>query len=558
MWTSIKTIRMLSKVIISSILFSLATSAANVALYWGQGNYGSLASTCESEDAEIIILSFLYEFGKGTNSLDFSGICSTTFEDGLLHCPSIANDIKTCQSKGKKVLLSLGGASGAYGFDSDEAGEEFGTTLWNMFGNGDKSTERPFDDAILDGFDFDIEANSQTGYASCANKLKQYYNADSSKNYYISAAPQCPYPDASVGDLMSNSHIDFAFIQFYNNYCSTLGSNFNWDTWVKYANEVSPNKDVKLYLGLPGSPSAAGSGYATPDQVKSTVNDILNADGSNHFGGIMLWDAYWSNLNQINGKSFSNNMQDILNQLGDDQSSAPETTNAALTSTTQPTIIEQPPTTEQPTTTEQPDTTEQPTITEQPITTEEPVTTEQTTTSSTLDIQPTTSSVSDSVTLDIQTTQGKGVDTTVFTDNTQPTTMETVTTSSTSSATTPVTEPTSAPTSGSKDCSSLTGLARAQCMNSNFNAGLYLGSADSCPNEGALACSANGEFAICNFGKWVIMPCSSGTSCFAYNFGDQVDVGCDYSSNKSKFEKRDGGLLNLIKRNVIGHVHHAH
>ena len=59
-------------------------------------------------------------------------------------------DIKTCQSKGKIITLSLGGAGGAVGFTSDSQAETFADTVWNVFLGG-SSTTRPFGDAVLDG-----------------------------------------------------------------------------------------------------------------------------------------------------------------------------------------------------------------------------------------------------------------------------------------------------------------------------------------------------------------------------------------------------------------------
>lgn len=73
-------------------------------------------------------------------------------------------DIKTCQKKGKTVLMSLGGAAGSYGFANNADAEAFADTLWNIYGAG-KSSTRPFGDAVLDGFDLDIEGGGPTGYA---------------------------------------------------------------------------------------------------------------------------------------------------------------------------------------------------------------------------------------------------------------------------------------------------------------------------------------------------------------------------------------------------------
>jgi len=129
-------------------------------------------------------------------------------------------DIKTCQAAGKKILLSLGGAAGSYGFTSDSQAETFADTVWNLFGGGSSST-RPFDDAIIDGFDLDIEGGSTTGYTAFVNRLQTHYATDSSKSYYISAAPQCPLPDAYLNTVLTTAHVDFIFVQFYNNYCTT-------------------------------------------------------------------------------------------------------------------------------------------------------------------------------------------------------------------------------------------------------------------------------------------------------------------------------------------------
>lgn len=81
---------------------------------------------------------------------------------------------------------------------------------------------------------------------------------------------------------MSQVDLDFAFIQFYNNFCS-IDKQFNWDTWSDYAS----GKNIKLYLGIAGSSSSAGSGYVDLSTVQDTISKIKN-DGS--FGGVSIWD----------------------------------------------------------------------------------------------------------------------------------------------------------------------------------------------------------------------------------------------------------------------------
>ncbi|KAI5960686.1 CHT1 [Candida theae] len=270
------------------------TLASNIAAYWGQnagGSQQSLGDYCSSSKAEIIILSFLNNFP--TLGLNFANQCSQTYSDGLLHCSQIGQDIKSCQNQGKIILLSLGGATGNYGFSSDSEAQQFAGTLWNKFGGG-QDNERPFDDAVVDGFDFDIENKDQTGYPALAKQLRSYFSS-ASKKYYLSAAPQCPYPDQSVGDLMSQVDLDFAFIQFYNNYCS-IDKQFNWDTWSQYAS----GKNIKLYLGIAGSPSSAGSGYVDLSSVQNTIASI-KSDAS--FGGVSVWDISSAPEQYIDGIS---------------------------------------------------------------------------------------------------------------------------------------------------------------------------------------------------------------------------------------------------------------
>lgn len=84
----------------------------------------------------------------------------------LSGCQQIADDIPVCQAAGKKILLSLGGGDGKYQIDSDESATKFADFLWGAFGPKTLAWgtgPRPFGDAIVDGFDFDIEVNGDTG-----------------------------------------------------------------------------------------------------------------------------------------------------------------------------------------------------------------------------------------------------------------------------------------------------------------------------------------------------------------------------------------------------------
>lgn len=75
---------------------------------------------------------------------------------GLLSCTQLAKDITTCQKTyGKKVLLSIGGATSRISFPSATSASTFATTLWKLFGPpGSVDTGlRPFGTVQIDGFD---------------------------------------------------------------------------------------------------------------------------------------------------------------------------------------------------------------------------------------------------------------------------------------------------------------------------------------------------------------------------------------------------------------------
>lgn len=202
---------------------------------------------------------------------------------------------------GKTILLSIGGATYTEGgFSSPSAAEAGATLLWNTFGPApsDNKTEilRPFGDAVIDGFDLDFESVVQN-MPAFANKLRALYASDTSKKYYLTAAPQCVFPDAAMKDMFNGGvYFDAIWIQFYNNYCglqsfvpgASTQNNFNYAVWDNWAKTTSANKDIRIFVGVPANQGAAGSGY----QPVSALKPIIDyAAGFSSFGGVMMWDA---------------------------------------------------------------------------------------------------------------------------------------------------------------------------------------------------------------------------------------------------------------------------
>lgn len=102
-------------------------------------------------------------------------------------------------------MLSVGGATYTEGgFSSSTAAVAAAQNVWAMFGPSQpgSTVNRPFGDAVVDGFDFDFESYTQN-MAPFGSELRDLMNAATAaggKRYYLSAAPQCPYPDVADND----------------------------------------------------------------------------------------------------------------------------------------------------------------------------------------------------------------------------------------------------------------------------------------------------------------------------------------------------------------------
>jgi len=239
--------------------------------------------------------------------MDFSNICSVDSDPvfagtELPNCSSMASDIETCQAAGKIVTISLGGATGAVGFTSDSQAQSFADQIWNIFLGGSSST-RPFGNAVLDGIDLDVEGGGSAHYAAFVTQLQSHFKG-ASKQYYVTAAPQCPFPDANLGAVINAVPFDAVYVQFYNNYCGLQAfsnpNDWNFGTWDNWAKTTSPNKNVKVYIGAPADTTAAGSGYVDAGTLASIIQQTKSQYSS--FGGVMMWDA---------SQAYANNRFDV-------------------------------------------------------------------------------------------------------------------------------------------------------------------------------------------------------------------------------------------------------
>jgi chitinase len=265
-------------------LFKSSHAAGNIAVYWGQnGGEGSLEDACITNNYQFVNIAFLSTFGNGQPpQINLAGHCNPAANG----CAIFSSQIQACQAKGIKVLLSLGGGAGSYTLSSPDDAIQVAKYLWDNFLGG-TSTSRPLGDAVLDGIDFDIEAGGSKYYDVLAETL---HNFSSPTQVYLSAAPQCPYPDAHLISAIQTGLFDYVWVQFYNNpQCQY--SNGNTANLVNAWNQWTSSQAKQVFLGVPANEAAAPSGGFIPSDV--LINQVLPAiKSSAKYGGVMIWDRF--------------------------------------------------------------------------------------------------------------------------------------------------------------------------------------------------------------------------------------------------------------------------
>ncbi|KAJ5572717.1 class III chitinase [Penicillium hetheringtonii] len=282
----------------------LSDSSKKVATYWD--GTGSLSTYCSNSDIDIFQLSFVTSL-KGTPEVTFG-------------TPVSGIEIKQCQDQGKTILLSLGGATYQEGgWDTPEEAQDMAQQLWKMYGPGGATY---FGGIAVDGFDFDFEMsmNNLLPFTEKLNELKQ-----GTSDFFLTAAPQCQWPDQNLASVLTNNMgwFDAIFVQFYNNpECGIPGGysrrseesparlsggpsarrsqlakrGFNLDTWLDMASQASP-KSPKIFVGTPGSQDGtpqANMGYVVPSLLQAALLPFM---GHPNMGGVSVWEVSYATSN---------------------------------------------------------------------------------------------------------------------------------------------------------------------------------------------------------------------------------------------------------------------
>jgi len=229
-------------------------------------------------------------------------------------------DIATLHSRGKKVIISVGGQNGTVSVADSGSATTFANSVYSLM------TTYGFD-----GVDIDLENGiNPTSMASALRSLR----AKAGANLIITLAPQ-------TIDMQSTGSSYFALAlsikdiltvvntQFYNS-GSMLGCDQNqaysqgtenFLTALACIQTQGGLRPDQVALGLPASSSAAGGGYQSPANVNAALDCLARGTNCGSFKppatypgirGAMTWSINWD---VTNGNGFANTVKPHLATL---------------------------------------------------------------------------------------------------------------------------------------------------------------------------------------------------------------------------------------------------
>ena len=109
-------------------------------------------------------------------------------------------------------------------------------------------------------------------------------------------------------------------------------TDISYDSWVEHVQTKSANKEAKIYLGLPADTGATfGEMNLSPEEAQELI-EKFQCKWPTMFGGVMLWEATFSENNQIDGMSYGQNIEKGLENCF--CANEPSSTSSVMTSST--------------------------------------------------------------------------------------------------------------------------------------------------------------------------------------------------------------------------------
>jgi chitinase len=287
--------------------------------YWQDFTNGAMPLTLAAVPASYNLIAVAFGDSTGTPgqvtfSLD-SGLSSAL---GGYTQAQFISDIKTLHSRGQKVILSVGGQDGTVSVSDAASASQFASSVSSIISQYG-----------FDGVDIDLENGVNPTFMASA--LEQLSGDD--PGLIITLAPQT-VDTQSAGDdyfqlaLNIKSILTMTNTQYYNsgtmNGCDGnvyAEATENFITALACTELQGGLSASQVGLGLPASPSAAGSGYTSPAVVNDALDCLAARANCGSFvpqaaapglRGVMTWSINWD---ASNGYNFANTVAPHLASL---------------------------------------------------------------------------------------------------------------------------------------------------------------------------------------------------------------------------------------------------
>jgi chitinase len=288
--------------------------------YWQDFTNGAMPLTLADVPASYNLVAVAFGDsdstpGQVTFSID-SGLASAL---GGYTQQQFIDDIQTLQARGQKVILSVGGQNGTITVDDATSASNFASSVYSLI-----------QEYGFNGVDIDLENGVDPTYMASA--LEQL-ESDVGSSLIITLAPQT-VDTQSTGDDYFQLALDIQPIltmintQYYNSgtmngcdgnvYAEGTENFMTALACTELEGGLSPSQ---VGLGLPASPSAAGSGYVDPSVVNDALDCLATQQNCGSFvppttwpgiRGVMTWSINWD---ASNGYDFADTVAPYLATL---------------------------------------------------------------------------------------------------------------------------------------------------------------------------------------------------------------------------------------------------
>ena len=209
------------------------------------------------------------------------------------------DDIKAEQAAGKSVIVSVGGQNGTVSVADDASANAFATSITGLM-----------DEYGFDGVDIDLENGLNATYMTKALKAVH----DKKSDVVVTMAPQTidmqsPSTEYFKTALGIKDFLTVVNMQYYNSgsmngcdgkvYAQGSVDFLTALACTQLENGLAPSQ---VGIGVPASPSGAGSGYVAPSVVNAALDCLTKGTGCGSFTpsktypglrGAMTWSTNW-------------------------------------------------------------------------------------------------------------------------------------------------------------------------------------------------------------------------------------------------------------------------